>query len=139
MSSSPALCEVGTLVPMAAIGLFLVEHASVDRSGPGVPEVSKDWHIPRESASPPGGLAAPDAPDFPESCGPRGAGGRGQIGKPHMVACRSPKLLLGQIRCVGGLSLSALIGNIIGLVAFIHTMILFTHWLDLVKKKSDIG
>lgn len=53
-----------------------------------------------------------------------------------MVACHSPKLLLGQIRCVGGLSLSALIGNITGLVAFIHTMILFTHLLDLVKKKN---
>lgn len=35
--------------------------------------------------------------------------------------------------------MSALIGNITGLVAFIHTMILFTHWLDLVKKKSDVG
>lgn len=43
------------MVPMAAIGLFLVEYESVDALEPGMPEGSKDWHIPRGPASPPRG------------------------------------------------------------------------------------
>lgn len=90
---------------MAAIGLFLVEHASVDGPGPGMPEVSKDWHIPRGSASPPGDWQRQMTLTFQRAAVVLGGGGGvGQIGKPLMVACRSPKLLLGQIQCVGGLS-----------------------------------
>lgn len=124
---------------MAAIGLFLVEHESLDGPGPGMPEGSKDWRIPRGLPHLRGDWQHRMPLTFQRAValgvGAGGGGGR-QIGsrKTTHGACRSPKLLLGQIRCVGGLSLSALIGNITGLVAFIHTMILFTHLLDLVKK-----
>lgn len=59
--------------------------------------------------------------------------GTGQLSGSHELLSN---LLLGQTWCVGGLFLSALVGNITRRVAFIHIMILFTRLLDLVKKKT---